>query len=164
MTWLRQRTDPGRAPTPGERELIASVFGDGIEPDRMRFRRCKFWPLQPADVVMAPDGDIWFHPANPDWRDDFATAPLVLRAFIVHELTHVWQHQQGIRLWLRRPPLARYRYTLTPGKPLGRYGLEQQAMIVQHAYAARESGRPRADLAALLPFGQSAGGHPSAAS
>lgn len=134
MGW--RRTEPDRAPSDGERGLIGSVFGPAIDPDRMRFRHAKFWPLQPRAVVMAPDGDIWFHPDSPDWRDDFTGAALSLRAFVVHELTHVWQHQQGIRLWLRRPPFARYRYRLTPGKPFRRYGIEQQAMIIQHAYVA----------------------------
>ncbi|MFN7174581.1 MAG: aminotransferase class I/II-fold pyridoxal phosphate-dependent enzyme, partial [Thermaurantiacus tibetensis] len=36
--------------------------------------------------------------------------PLAARGHFVHELVHVWQHQQGIRLPWRRLPFARYRY------------------------------------------------------
>src|SRR3712207_6076005 len=112
-----------RPPTPGEIALIADVFGNAIDPSLIRFHRAKWWIFQPPSIVMAPDGHIWFHPANPSWREDFSTAPLHLRALIVHELTHVWQHQRGIYLPLRRHPFCRYSYTLKPGWPLTRYGI-----------------------------------------
>ncbi len=107
---------------------------------------------------MAPDGNIWFHPDSPHWRDDYTKSTLGLRALVVHELVHVWQCQQGLYLPLRRPPFARYRYALKPGKPFRRYGIEQQAMIVQHAYVARETGFCDAALAAIIPFGTWAAG------
>lgn len=70
---------------------------------------------------------------------------------------HVWQHQQGICLPLARHPFCRYSYTLKPGWPLTRYGLEQQAEIVRHAFLLRAGRRvPGApDVAqydSLLPF------------
>jgi len=89
------------------------------------------------------------------WRDDFAAEPLHLRALLVHELVHVWQHQSGICLPLRRPPFARYRYRLKPGKRFTSYGLEQQARIVEHAYLLAEGGSAPATAAcyaAVLPF------------
>lgn len=128
------------------------MFGDALDMARVRFRRAKWWWFQPRHVVMAPDGDIWFHPANPDWRDDFGTAPLTLRAFVVHELVHVWQHQCGVNLILRRGPLARYDYRLKPGKPFAKYGIEQQAEIVRTSYLQRARGEPVA-AAEILPFG-----------
>ena len=140
--------------TPGERVIAASVFGASLDPAQVRLRRAKWFMWQPAWVVMAPDGDVWMHPNGGLWRDDFASQPLPLRALLVHELTHVWQHQRGINLILRRRPFARYGYALEPGKPFGAYGIEQQAMIVEHAYRAREHGRPDPGLEALLPFGQ----------
>jgi hypothetical protein len=78
-----------------------------------------------------------------------------VRAHFVHELTHVWQYQNGRNLILTRPPLARYRYTLKPGKAFTRYGIEQQACIVADAYVARERGDAGAlaPYAAVLPFG-----------
>ena len=107
---------------------------------------------------MAPDGDIWFHPDGGLWREDFADAPLSLRALFVHELTHVWQHQRGISLPLRRHPFCRYRYALSPGRPLERYGIEQQAMIVQHGWQRLLRGEPLGDYAALLPSTSPASG------
>ena len=157
---LRTPSIKSRPPTPGELALIASVFGDALDPTGVTFRHAKWWIFQPRRVVMAPDGHIWFHPRNLSWRDDFTTAPLPLRALVVHELVHVWQRQQGINLLLRRYPFARYRYLpLKPGKPFGAYGIEQQAEIVRHAYLLREGGRvpgapPLEVYAALIPFGR----------
>lgn len=106
---------------------------------------------------MAPDGHIWFHPKGDRWRPDFALAPLHMRGLFVHELVHVWQHQQGIELIFQRPPFARYRYTYQRGRPFRRYGLEQQAEIVRHAYLLSEGARlpntpPLSALVELIPF------------
>ena len=126
----------------GEIALATSMFGSEIDVTRVRIHRRRWWRLQPRRVVMAPDGDIWFHPDSPDWSEDFAREDLATRAFFIHEMTHVWQHQQGVNLLLRRMPWARYRYLpLTPGKPFRSYGVEQQAEIVRHAYVLREGGR-----------------------
>lgn len=148
-----------RPPTDGELALIASVFGDTLDPEGVTFRQGKWWFLQPRAVVMAPDGHIWFHPKNPAWRDDFSDAPLPLRSLFIHELVHVWQRQHGINLLLRRYPFSRYRYLpLVPGKPFSAYGVEQQAEIVRHAYVLREGGTvrdapPLAAYAKIIPFG-----------
>lgn len=148
-----------RGLTPGERALIASVFGNTLDSRGVTFRQNKWWFLQPRGVVMAPDGHIWFHPKNAAWRDDFSDAPLPLRALVVHELVHVWQRQHGINLLLRRHPFSTYRYLpLKTGKPFRAYGIEQQAEIVRHAYLLREGasvpGAPPLDAyAAILPFG-----------
>ncbi len=157
---IRTRTTNERALTAGEEALVASVFGDTLDTRGVTFRQGKWWWFQPARVVMAPDGHIWFHPRNPAWREDFSDAPLPLRAFVIHEMVHVWQRQRGINLLLRRYPFSRYRYLpLIPGKPFHAYGVEQQAEIVRHAYLLREGGRvpgaPRLETyAALIPFGR----------
>lgn len=100
---------------------------------------------------MAPDGDIWIPPRSWVWREDFAAAGGTLRALFAHELTHVWQHQRGICLPLRRLPFARYDYALREGWRLEDYGIEQQAMIVQHGWGRLGCGLPLGPYAALLP-------------
>lgn len=141
-----------RGLTAGETRIAAGMFGAALDTASVRLRRGKWFMFQPAWVTMAPDGDIWFHPNGGLWCADFAAQPLPLRALFVHEMTHVWQVQSGLNLVWRRPPFARYRYTLAAGKPFGAYGIEQQAMIVEHAYRARERGAPAPVLEALLPF------------
>lgn len=100
---------------------------------------------------MAPDGHIWVPPKSWIWREDYVEAGATLRALFAHELTHVWQHQRGIVLPLRRYPFSRYRYQLVEGRPLERYGIEQQAMIVQHGWERLVAGDPLGPYAALLP-------------
>jgi hypothetical protein len=136
-----------RALTAGECALVGRVFGDAIACAGVRVNRLKWWMWQPAWVTMAPDGHLWFHPNGGVWSADFSAEPIWLRAHFVHEMVHVWQHQQGVNLVLRRPPFARYRYLpLVEGRPFARYGLEQQAEIVKDAYLLAEGlglqGRP----------------------
>lgn len=143
-----------------ETALAASVFGDALDPAAVRLHRVKWFVFQPARVTMAPNGHVWFHPNGTCWSSDFSREPLALRALFIHELVHCWQHQRGINLILRRPPFARYAYTLLPGKPFARYGIEQQACIVEDAYRRREGGLAVYDAAnyeaavyaALIPF------------
>lgn len=91
---------------------------------------------------MAPCGHIHFHPESPHYRDDFADAETALQGLFLHEMTHVWQTQRNGRFYLplRRHPWCRYSYSIRPGWSLDRYGIEQQAEIVRHAFLVR-SGR-----------------------
>lgn len=85
---------------------------------------------------MAPMGHLHFHPAADSYCDDFADADIHLQGHFIHEMTHVWQAQVKGRwhLVLRRHPFCRYDYAIKPGWTLERYGLEQQAEIVRHAF------------------------------
>ena len=150
----------GRALTADEVALAGTMFGRAIDYDAVRVHNRKYWRFQPRRVTMAPDGDLWFHPASGLLCDDFCTAPLHLQGHFIHEMTHVWQAQRGGRYFLplMRHPFCRYRYDIVPGRPFGRYGLEQQAEIVRHAFLLRQAravpGKPMlAVYEALLPFG-----------
>lgn len=143
--------------TQGEIDLARSMFGDAIDYARVRLIEGKWWPFHPQGVAMAPTGDIHFHPRGGGWSEDFSKEPLERQGFFIHEMTHVWQAQRHGRLYLplRRHPFSRYRYVLKPGKPFGRYGLEQQAEIVRHIFLA-EHGIcvPIVPPRSLLPFGR----------
>jgi len=149
----------GRPLTTGEVELARSIFGGTMDYSRVRLFRGKWWPLQPRRSAMAPTGSIWFHPDGGGWSDDFSKEPLGLQAFWMHEMTHVWQAQKRGRLYLplMRHPFCRYAYELQPGRPFERYGIEQQAEIVAHAFLLRRGlavtgAAPREIYEALLPF------------
>ena len=146
--------------TPDERTLAASVFGAAIDYGSVRVHRRRWFPFHPKRAIMAPDGHIWVHPRSRLWSDDYACAPLELQALFLHEMTHVWQAQTRGRWYLplMRHPFCRYRYLLRPGWPLERYGLEQQAEIVRHAFLLRRGAPvagapPLAALEPLLRFG-----------
>lgn len=148
--------------------MAATIFGGAIDWADMRFRLGKWWFLQPSWVVMAPDGNIWMHPNGGLWRADYAEADVWLQGLIMHEITHVWQHQQGVTLPLRRHPFCRYDYVFEPGRPFEDYGLEQQGELVRHAYllaqGIRLKGRPNlATYLQTLPFQPDDGASPMSA-
>jgi len=141
--------------TSGEIELARSAFGDAIDYDPVRLVRRKWWPFQPKGVVMAPTGNIHFHPQSRLWSEDFSKERLSLQGLYIHEMTHVWQAQTRGRFYLvlMRHPLCRYSYKLIEGRPFDRYGLEQQAELVRHRFLA-DRGRAVAALTdrSFLPF------------
>lgn len=112
------------------------MFGDAIDYTQVRIKRRKFMPFHPRGVTMAPMGHLHFHPEAAHYCDDFSAAPLHAQAHFIHEIVHVWQAQTLGRwyLVLRRHPWCRYDYALKPGWTLERYGIEQQAEIVRHAF------------------------------
>ena len=144
--------------TPGEIELARSVFGSAIDYAQVRLARHKWAFFQPRDTVMAPRGCIHFHPKGSSWREDFGTCALTDQGLFIHEMTHVWQHQRGVWLPIARHPFCRYDYAVRPGWALERYGIEQQAEIVRHAFMLRNGAHvrgapPLQQYETILPFG-----------
>jgi len=146
--------------TEGEIALARGVFGTAIDYAKVTVRRRKFFPFQPRRVTMAPRGHLHFHPLGDGYCDDFAAQPPLRQGHFIHEMTHVWQTQSrgDWYLLLHRHPLCRYDYSLRPGWRLERYGIEQQAEIVRHAFLLRRGlriagvGDPRAyDLLVAFP-------------
>ena len=145
--------------TSGEIALVRSVFGDAIDCSRVRMIRRKWWPFQPRETVMTPSGNMHFNPAGTAWSEDFSRERIPLQGLFIHEMTHVWQAQRKGRFYLplMRHPFCRYDYAIRAGWPLERYGLEQQAEIVSHAFMLRHGVGvagvpPRVQLETILPF------------
>jgi hypothetical protein len=152
-------TAEGRALTQGEVAMARSVFGDTVNYAPVRLVREKWWIFQPKGIVMAPCGHIHFHPDDPSWREDFSEAEWTLQGLFIHEMTHVWQAQRSGRLYLplMRHPFCRYRYTYREGRTFLRYGLEQQAELVRHAFLQKRGIKPVRsaslnEIEAILPF------------
>ena len=127
--------------TEGERGLAAEVFGEALDATRVRILALPLW----SRAFVAGAGlMVWPARALPA---DFADAPLPLQGMFVHELCHVWQAQTGVFL-----PLAKikagdteraYAYDLNEGPAFSALNIEQQAMVVQHAFlAARGAAAP----------------------
>jgi MoaA/NifB/PqqE/SkfB family radical SAM enzyme len=119
------------------------VLGGAIDYGRVTIRRRKFFPFQPRRVTMAPRGHLYFHPLGEVYSDDFSAESVFRAGLFIHEMTHVWQSQRRGEwyLLLHRHPLCRYSYALKPSWPLERYGIEQQAEIVRHAFLLRRGVR-----------------------
>lgn len=143
--------------TRSEIGLCETVFGQAIDYPLVRIFNRKWWPFQPRHITMAPDGNLWFHPKSGLFRADFAQAELHLQGLFIHEMVHVWQHQNGVFLPLARHPFCRYDYELVIEKPFGKYNVEQQAEIVRHIFLLRngaqlQNGLLLAELENLDPF------------
>jgi hypothetical protein len=143
--------------TAREIALARSVFNDAIDYAKVRIHSRKWWWFQPRKITMAPDGHLWFHPDSQLFCDDFCDRDLSLQGLFIHELVHVWQHQKGIILPLKRHPFCRYDYSLKPGWNLEQYGIEQQAEIVRHVFVLQNGGKvagapPLEQYRDVLPF------------
>ena len=80
------------------------------------------------------------------WADfGAADTPLSVQAVFVHELTHVWQAQNGISLILAKLRAgdrgASYTYDLTRQPDFLALNIEQQAMVVEHAFTLSRGGK-----------------------
>ena len=132
------------------------MFRDAIDYSKVRLVRKKWWPFQPKDTVMAPTGNLHFHPGSRLWSDDFAKEPLWKQGLFIHEMTHVWQAQTRGRLFLplMRHPFCQYSYTVQDGQPFERYGVEQQAEIVAHLFLKQHGAEPPVVCPprSILPF------------
>jgi hypothetical protein len=135
----RMRPFAVRRLTPGERALAAEVFGGALDAARVRILAVPVWRRA---FVAGPRLMVWPAAAAPL---DFAAAPLARQAVFVHELTHVWQAQCGVFLpWakIKAGDGARaYAYDLERGPGFARLNIEQQAMVVEHAFVASRGGQ-----------------------
>ena len=154
MTWLT-RTPP-RGLTIGEEAAAWQVFGDAIDYDSVHIWARGFTPFQPRRTAVTPLGAIHFRPE--DHLPDFSTCWSDM-AWLVHELVHVWQHQTGQWVIPRGLWERRYAYgALDPARPYRRYGIEQQAAIVEDWFRLTQGQPPyrgsgsAAEYQAVIPF------------
>jgi len=140
--------------TVGEQGLAREVFGERIAPGKVFVFALPLWP---RPFVAGSRLMVW--PAR-SALEDFADpgTPLSLAAVFVHELTHVWQAQNGINLLIGKlkagDRAASYAYDLGGAPDFSRLNIEQQAMVVQHAFTLRRGGRAPYDAtayASVLP-------------
>lgn len=125
--------------TDAEQRLAHEVFGVGLDSARVRLVALPAWDRA---FVAGPSLMIW--PATAA-VDDFGQAPLPAQATFVHELTHVWQAQNGVRLLVAKlragDSTASYAYDLANQTDFARLNIEQQAMVVEHAFTLSRGGR-----------------------
>ena len=141
------KNQQSRPLTVGEVALARSVFGDSIRLDEVQLKTT-WWVLK--SYAVSPNGNIYFNPA--DWVTDFSAAALGKQSWLIHELTHVWQLQQGLKVVRGALVDRRYNYVLKTGKSFFKYGIEQQARMVQDYFVRRQRRQDCQDLEACIPF------------
>lgn len=127
--------------TVAERRLAGEMFGRALRAEMVRILALPLWRRA---FVAGPSLIVWPAAAAPR---DFGDEPVELQAVLVHELTHVWQAQRGVSLLLAKlragDSAATYAYDLALGDSFERLNIEQQAMVVQHAFlSARGRSAP----------------------
>jgi hypothetical protein len=137
--------------TPGEITLAKTVFGDSIDYARVRLHNKRILPpgIQKRHQAVAKGSDISF--PRDAYAPDFSaeTNPQKQSVFI-HELVHVWQHQNHVlstpREALKETLKHKFNYSksylhsLSPDKDLTACGFEQQAAIVQDYFLLTRHG------------------------
>lgn len=136
-----------RALTQGEKCLAQSVFGDSLNLETVEIVAHR---LVLKDYGVSPNGKIYFNIAN--WCEDFSIQSISQQSWLIHELTHVWQVQQGMRVLLRALFNRKYSYVLQEGKAFFKYGIEQQAQMVQDYFLRRAKGQECSAYEACIPF------------
>lgn len=141
------RIKQSRALTLGEKSLAYSIFYDQLNLDLPRIHASD-WVIK--GYAISPNGHIYYNPS--DYIEDFSTASLGKQAWFIHEMTHVWQIQQGVKVVRRAMLDRRYQYLLKQGKSFFAYGVEQQAQMVQDFFVRRSLGEDCQALEQCLPF------------
>nr|WP_310615937.1 type IV secretion protein Rhs [Pantoea cypripedii] len=133
-----------RLMTSGEISMAREIFGHSITYSRVWVHCGSYLPfgLQGRYVGMSPNGEIYFRKET--FLNDFSfTADYSRQHFFIHELAHVWQHQQG--RWVRLRGMfswaADYYYQLN-NQELTDYSLEQQASIIADYWLLKRYGLP----------------------
>ena len=145
-----------RALTAGEVALAREAFGAALQLETVRLIG---WPFRRAFVAgrwFGRDWIVWPHKAM---AGDFASASLHMQGVLVHELTHVWQAQQGVNLLFAKlkagDDAAAYAYSADPDCRWNSLNIEQQAMVMEHRFHRMRGGRaPGSDgfYDAVCPF------------
>lgn len=150
--------------TEGECALAGEAFGEALALDPIRLLPAP-GPIDRAFVPGRWFGRDWIIWPGRTLPADIATAPLRLQAMLVHELTHVWQAQQGINLLtgkLRAGDRASsYEYPVGMDCDWSALNIEQQAMVVEHRFRLSRGLAVPADTAfydRICPIGPRTGG------
>ncbi len=162
---IRVRPDRGevvlpkiaRGLTAGELAYATSIFGADLDYRKLVIHNEKAYFFQPSDTAITPDGEIYFPPES--YKADFATNASDA-SWLIHEMTHAWQHQKGMAVRLRGLLNRQYRYgdLGASRQAFLDYGIEQQASIVAdyfrltHGLLPGEGKGSIADYERVIPF------------
>lgn len=133
--------------TEGEIDLAKTVFGGSVNLAKVRITNRNF-PFSGENVSVTPSNTIWL---GANYLDDFSSADLKMMGHFIHELTHVWQHQNGVWLKMAATTLSlngksyteNYHYNL--GGAFKSYNIEQQTTIFEHQFYRNTFGNPYGD-------------------
>jgi hypothetical protein len=141
--------------TQNEIALAQKIFGHALDYKRIKIHRKSLLPFLPQNTAMAPNHHIYM--PGRLYCPDYALSPPHLQALFIHEMAHVWQHQNKVLhvfgSFLKETVkhkfnyAAAYDYTLKQNRDLTHYGLEQQARIIEDYFLLTEFAYNRCGFA-----------------
>ena len=153
--------------TQGEKDLAKEIFKNSIQYSKVKIHDDKYIFFQPDNSGMTPNGEIY---VDGIYSADYSGESPQLQAFFIHEMTHVWQHQNGVLtagvigsaileiIGNAGDYDSAYPYVLDASKDLTDYGLEQQASIIEDYFRLIKHGlQPRR---ARTPYQRFCAPHP----
>lgn len=134
--------------TAGEIEIAGEIYGESIRYDAVKIHDGKLFFGQPDNSGMTPLGEIHAH--GNVYHADYTNEHPEMQSFFIHEMGHVWQHQNGILNVIWSALLAQithgfnygraYPYLLETDKTLTDYNLEQQASMLEDYFRVARHG------------------------
>jgi hypothetical protein len=124
----------GRSLTHGEIKLAHTVYKSAIQYNRVKIFNEKWAFFQPDDRAMAPNGNIYYSKSDPAYREDFSVEDVHIdaKATFIHELAHVWQHQNGVNVIVRGAVERNYKYLpLSEETDFYTLNIEQQGQVIR---------------------------------
>lgn len=100
-----ERKGKVRSLTENELSLAKSIFGDEIDYQSVKIVRAKYVFFQSRSYAVTPNGNIYYPESVADWANPNGNNLQALSELLLHELTHVWQYQNGINVFWRALPL-----------------------------------------------------------
>ncbi|QIO07341.1 zinc protease [Acinetobacter shaoyimingii] len=86
--------------TAGEIQMCQQIFKDSIDYSKVLLHRGILG--FESEFAITPNGEIFFPVSEYDNVQDFSKSKVSgeSKCFFIHEMTHVWQYQQGLANWL----------------------------------------------------------------
>lgn len=131
--------------TTGEIDMLKNIFANSIKYDIVKIYKDRYIPFQNKNIALSPNGNIYFDEQH--HQDDFSISSNAHKMWFVHEMTHVWQHQNGFKLIRNALKLSlkgQYKnksaYCYDYECKLYEFcslNFEQQATIIEHYFGAK---------------------------
>ncbi len=144
---------PYRNLTTEEIALAQTRFGNSIDYTQVKIYNEKWNPLQPDDRAITPNGNIYFSSLDVMYSTNFGTDTISKQSEFMHEMTHVWQLQQGFSnnlTYLGYAAFERnYNYNkIFNGVQFKNLGIEEQAQFLQDYFLVANGQSP------IIPTGK----------
>ncbi len=137
-----------RSLTIGEIDMLKTLFSDSVNYSLVKIYKDKFLPFQNKNIAMSLNGNIYFDETH--HQNDFSLSSNSNKMWFIHEMTHVWQYQNGFNLIknaLKFLLKGQYKngeiYCYGDKceiKPFCEFNFEQQATMIEHYFGAKYLG------------------------